>query len=187
MAVLSTAFMTNREQEISELHWKKIRLSRMDPNQIPYLFGYQEPSVDVFSITKRMGVGLFYLPNAPKFQSIDGLLQIQNGTPQIFINKAHHRVRQRFTVAHELGHLLLHPLEDGKVLFRSSDLSNTTLKQEREANDFAAKLLMPEKMVRNYVHLASISNLANAFDVSEKAMEIRVSNILEHRGRRLGR
>lgn len=179
MTILSSADLKNLRQgnELSALHWTNLRLDRMDAEEMPALFGFYEPIVDVFNITKRMGVGLFYLPEHPKYKRVDGLLQMRNGNPQIFINRNFPIVRQRFTVAHELGHLLRHRLENDKVLFRATDFTSTTMRDEREANVFAAELLMPESMVRNLVHLAPVRDLAQMFGVSEQAMAIRIRDI----------
>ena len=90
--------------------------------------------------------------------------------------------RQRFTVAHELGHFLLHRDQIGRgieddVLFRSR-LSDW---REAEANRIAADILMPEALIKEaYREAKSIgvedisAYLARQFDVSEAAMKIRL-------------
>lgn len=164
--------------KLSPLHWTNLRLDRVNPDDIPALFGFHEPIIDIFNITKRMGVGLFFLPDDPSYKKVDGLLQMRNGSPEIFINRNFPLARQRFTTAHEVGHLLRHRLENDKVLFRANDFTSTTMRDEREANAFAARLLMPESMVRNLVHLVPLNELARMFGVSEQAMSIRVREIL---------
>lgn len=83
-------------------------------------------------------------------------------------------VRQRFTVAHELGHLLLHDVSKGHVDVFTPGLPADVM--EREANVFAAKLLMPEWMIRPAVDQvgADVAVLAKRFVVSESAMELRL-------------
>ena len=86
--------------------------------------------------------------------------------------------RQRFTVAHELAHYLLHRnyLDDDNpenVLFRGK-LSN---KKEIEANRLAAKILMPANAIDTYTRgekAFSIRNMAATFGVSPQAMSIRL-------------
>ena len=86
--------------------------------------------------------------------------------------------RQRFTVAHELAHYLLHRdyLSDDNpenVLFRGK-LSN---KKEIEANRLAAKILMPANAIDNYIQdekAFSIRDMAATFGVSPQAMSIRL-------------
>ena len=85
--------------------------------------------------------------------------------------------RRRFTVAHEIGHFVLHPervrSERGGVTnWGSRDL-------EREADTFAAELLMPEHLVRQLVleEGADPGRLADRFDVSVQAMTIRLARL----------
>lgn len=100
--------------------------------------------------------------------------------------------RQRFTIAHELGHLVMH---EGKLIvdhtmrvnWRDEKSSMATDIEEIEANAFAAAILMPEAAVRQRVssHLRErpmnreslISELAREFDVSVEAMGYRLINL----------
>lgn len=100
----------------------------------------------------------------------------------ISINRHDSQKRQRFTVAHELAHFLLHRDQIGNgikddVLYRSG-LSDT---REAEANRLAADILMPMEQVRrklaNYGGVPSedvVSKLAMDFGVSDAAMRIRL-------------
>lgn len=133
---------------------------------------------------------------------ISGMLVIKDGYKHIIINKNQHPNRQRFTIAHEMGHLTLHH-QDGDQLFvdnkmavyhrvgtpshqvYSSPGSLTNPAEEKEANYFAASLLVPEALLRSYIdsRQLDISDeldvylLANAFGVSEQAMSIRLQNL----------
>lgn len=101
--------------------------------------------------------------------------------------------RRRFTIAHELGHLLLHPgrpliVDQSVRVNRRDDLASMgTDREEIEANGFAAELLMPLPMV--LAQLAQVfdlsetpsrdeltSQLAKVFDVSNEAMGFRLIN-----------
>lgn len=95
----------------------------------------------------------------------------------IFVNKNDSGFRQRFTIAHEIAHFILHrdAIGDGIVddaLYRSG-LSN---KQEAEANRLAAEILMPWHLLNISMNeqMKSISDLASKFQVSESAMSIRL-------------
>ena len=89
--------------------------------------------------------------------------------------------RRRFTIAHEVGHHLLH--SDGvKVLCRPADLDQADdagRAKERQANRFAAELLMPEPLVREHAESAGAdaTALARTFDVSPIAMAFRLVNL----------
>lgn len=99
----------------------------------------------------------------------------------IYVNGSHHINRQRFTIAHEIAHFLLHKdrIEDNltdSAMYRSR-LSNVL---ERQANTLAAEILMPIKELRNYVYekrIADIKTLASIFEVSKKTMQIRLRDI----------
>lgn len=113
----------------------------------------------------------------------------------IGVNVQTSRRRQRFTIAHELGHLLLHEgrqiIVDQAVLrvdLRNHVSSMGTDIEEIEANTFAAALLMPERIVSLYVtdliqansditREDLIAELARTFDVSAEAMGYRLINI----------
>ena len=87
--------------------------------------------------------------------------------------------RFRFTIAHELGHWICHALEgtDPAVSYcRPIDLTEAADRSlEREANIFAAELLMPEPAVRaGWDELGSAESLASRFDVSPSAMRWRL-------------
>jgi Zn-dependent peptidase ImmA (M78 family) len=130
-----------------------------------------------------------------------GVLIVKGNQRHILVNKAHHPNRQRFTVAHELGHLVLHEVEGKDQLFfdqhirvyqrvgeASADLyktegSTTTPEMEREANLFAAALLMPSALLK-YAALehdlwdeADVESLARTFAVSGQAMSIRLQQL----------
>ncbi|KIA81999.1 hypothetical protein QR66_01765 [Chromobacterium piscinae] len=106
-----------------------------------------------------------------------------DGHTTISIDITEARVRQRFTIAHEIGHWALGHLNDKKRCFRDGPAefsSNATDSEEREANNFAAQLLMPETLIRWAIEkkgIESIPALANLFDVSKVAMTYRLKNL----------
>lgn len=102
-------------------------------------------------------------------------------------------VRSRFSIAHELGHYLLH--KDSRSLFidkrnfavyHRNELSSTGEDRlEIEANRFAAALLMPTDMLRNEITKNDFdlgdeevqSSLAKRFNVSTQAMAYRLASL----------
>ena len=92
--------------------------------------------------------------------------------------------RFRFTIAHEIGHWVVHCLE-GKAselapsFCRPVDLTETADRSlEREANVFAAELLMPQPAVLEaWEELEDVGACASRFDVSPTAMHWRVHNL----------
>jgi Zn-dependent peptidase ImmA (M78 family) len=99
------------------------------------------------------------------------------GIYRISVSKSDHYFRQRFTMAHELGHYILHRhrmvnnvIED-TAMYRSN-LSDAL---EREANQFAASLLMPlEQVKRDHAEINDMNALAKKWQVSPAAMRIRL-------------
>jgi Zn-dependent peptidase ImmA (M78 family) len=128
--------------------------------------------------------------------NISGFLAVNANLSQVGFNKNQSKERQRFTIAHELGHYILHskldPLfidkeEENKVtiLYRDDNSSSGEYYKEREANSFAAALLMPKKLIEQEVTNSPnkkdlsklISELAKKFEVSKQAMNIRLSRL----------
>lgn len=109
----------------------------------------------------------------------------------IGVNSATSKRRQRFTIAHEIGHMALHKgdalMVDNVIQFRDELSSLGTNRNEREANAFAASLLMPQQLVVQHISRAIndgvtgreelIGRLAGEFDVSTEAMSYRLINL----------
>jgi Zn-dependent peptidase ImmA (M78 family) len=125
-------------------------------------------------------------------RNVSGLLLRRDNSYAIGVNAAHSHVRQRFTIAHELGHLMLHPgrdliLDHVQLNLRDNTSSLGTDRQERQANAFAAELLMPRSEalaeVRRLLDRGGtidsrfVRDLAEGFDVSDQAMEYRLVNL----------
>jgi len=108
------------------------------------------------------------------------------------VNSLHHPNRQRFTIAHECGHLWLHNDEvhiDRSFRIKKRDAVSSLAidPDEIEANRFAAELLMPYTMLKNDLldydidveNEQDIHELAKRYEVSIQAMTHRITNILE--------
>jgi Zn-dependent peptidase ImmA (M78 family) len=121
---------------------------------------------------------------------VSGMLYRTADEALIGVNSSHAPTRQRFTIAHEIGHLVMHKGQEmfidrfARVNWRNGE-SN---REEMEANAFAAELLMPRKFVEQHVEkaLASskhvspqslVADLAKSFKVSPEAMSYRLSNL----------
>lgn len=108
---------------------------------------------------------------------VSGSLKREGGAWVIRVNRRHAKVRQRFTVAHEIAHFLLHRDKINQSLtddtFYRSSLSDSI---EWEANRLAADILMPWHLVRVATERGSRDpqSLALEFGVSEAAMAIRL-------------
>ncbi len=100
---------------------------------------------------------------------------------RVVLNAGEPLGRRRFTLGHELGHWVCHVKEgyDAPVYCRATDLApDADRALEREANVFAAELLMPEQAVRaKWPRVASTAEVASWFGVSEEAMGWRLYNL----------
>lgn len=145
--------------------------------------------VDVELAAKAVGAIVTFEPFK---EELSGVLVKDTNRVVIGVNSTHPYSRQRFTIAHEIGHLILkHQGElfvDHVVMRRDSRSSQAIDRQEIEANQFAAELLMPEDLILQtakncYEVNPSLSqaqlvdHLAKAFKVSPQAMEYRLTNL----------
>jgi predicted transcriptional regulator len=142
--------------------------------EILRLMGISEPPIDVAAITRALGVGLY--ANTDRAWRWSGQVKSSQDRADIWINAFEHPVRQRFTLAHELGHLMLHPLGEE---FRD-DQTLAGGGKETQANEFAASLLMPFSMLHPIARAVGTDSrwLAGHFQVSEAAMDIRLQRML---------
>lgn len=122
---------------------------------------------------------------------VSGMLLVKDKRAIIGINRNHHPNRQRFTIAHEIGHYLMHTTES-QVFIENLRLNRDELSKngndvrEIEANAFAAELLMPTEVLRQRVGTQMIDaffddliirNLASEFKVSAQAMAVKLSRV----------
>jgi Zn-dependent peptidase ImmA (M78 family) len=127
----------------------------------------------------------------PKYSGLTA--RRRDGQAVILIKDSDSLVRKRFTVAHELGHLILHLgsgpneiIDTEGDFFRTSDAPAPTWNPERrreyEANAFAAELLMPRELIISSWNALSgpgrtIARMAGMFQVSEEAMGYRLEDL----------
>jgi Zn-dependent peptidase ImmA (M78 family) len=150
------------------------------------------PAVSIEKIARGLGVEVIPYEMG---NEISGILVINSGKGSIGFNPSQSRVRQRFTIAHELGHFMLHRNtqkelfvdKDFIVKFRSKKTySRAEMLHESEANAFAAALLMPKDFIlkelykkknQDLTETELIEELAKTFDVSVLAMTYRLSDL----------
>ena len=168
------------------------RLPEQRAGEILKELAIDRPPVPVADIARRLDCEISY---EPLDADVSGLLYRDENDQRrvIGVNSREPPLRQRFTIAHELGHLLLHrgrPLIVEKLVLINARSTKTgaSVKEEREANQFAAGLLMPATLVkeeaRRLVGERSpvsdrwlVEQLAKQFQVSAQAMEYRLVNL----------
>jgi Zn-dependent peptidase ImmA (M78 family) len=126
--------------------------------------------------------------------NVAGMLMVEADRGAIGYNSTHAHVRQRFTIAHEISHYLLHIKKNRKsqlfidrhLTFRRDGYSSGGVDyQEVEANQLGAALLMPRSLVRQEIKKndldldddEAITFLAKRFHVSMAAITNRLSNL----------
>ena len=150
---------------------------------------WQSPIVDLAVLADELGVIVASMPLGADERSPEGCsaLDPQTGVSYVLINSDKPRVRRRFTIAHELGHLALGHLHGGEMVVDETVRGRSP--REREANVFAAGLLMPEAGVtagwQRVEHRLGqrpspidwIVWLAASFGVSDQAAAYRLVNL----------
>lgn len=156
------------------------------------------PPVQVAALIENMGLGL---ERAALPKDISGHIKREpDGSYVIRVNEGEHDYRQRFTMAHELGHYVLHR----SILERTGGINDNTMYRadksapaynadineihERQANSFAANLLMPDEAVRakwmelseqsnHPEHWVTLTDMHRFFQVSPSAMRWKCKNM----------
>ena len=179
----------------------RIRPSKMANTLIDELGIRRKAPIDVEKVVsrlteiKKVDVQIHEEVFANSLHGVSAILVKEKDRAIIAVNSVDSESRKRFSIAHELGHLLMHGNHEGlkvekgiqpqlfnKVVYTRSDAVHN--KSEREANEFAAELLMPEDLITadfkkslqdNEDSLISV--LAKKYKVSEIAMQYRLNNL----------
>lgn len=149
-------------------------------------YGSPNKPTDVEHIADELGIKIVPYPFSDEGQDgISGVFFKQGKRLFLGVRSDDHNHRKRFTIAHEIGHYTLHSedmlhydraeIYPEYVFYRQSGTIPTS--EEREANFFAAELLMPQELVETCIGkgMNTIEQLADFFDVSEQAMTIRLT------------
>ncbi|HEY8361638.1 MAG TPA: ImmA/IrrE family metallo-endopeptidase [Tissierellaceae bacterium] len=146
-----------------------------------------EIPIDPILLANKLGIRVY----AGDFRDSDisGVIRKNGDEIEILVQADHHPNRQRFTIAHELGHFKLHI--DKEELEKQDHIEYRRNKnfsiEEEEANRFAAALLMPRKALLREIESCGplmkkypdflIDYLAIKFFVSKDAMRFRLFNL----------
>ena len=159
-------------------------------------FGFTDTlPVPIEKIAKNLGAVVRY---SPLDAELSGMIYIKDGVPIIGVNALNHVNRQRFTIAHECGHLELHrdlltaavhvdkEFAVPALLNRDQQSALGTEPIEIQANRFAAALLVPYGLLERQLEGAQADidddspteNLARKFRVSKQMMDFRLKSFL---------
>lgn len=131
--------------------------------------------VDPAAIALNMGVTVL---SDPEIAPASGTFNLTGDGPTIRFNSREPKVRQRFTIAHELGHYALAHGDAFRDTSGEFSASNFDLR-EVSANQFAAALLIPKAAVDEVISQGTtqLAELARIFEVSEAAMRYRLKDL----------
>ena len=149
-------------------------------------FRITEPPVDVEKIAKNLGIRVEFIDFDK--DEISGLLVRKGKKTVLGVNRKHSENRQRFTIAHEIGHFLLHKtkpifVDELALHFRTQISGEGINPEEIEANALAAELLMPRQFIEEDVanidvlNEKAIQDLAQKYKVSVEAFVFRLTNL----------
>lgn len=137
--------------------------------------------VDITALANDLGLSVYDDDDLPAGTSGKICRVSTNESPSgysILVNANESYGRKRFTVAHECAHYLLHRSKIGDglsddAMYRSDKMNS---KEEFEANNLAADLLMPRDLIRREMEKGNNNpaELADIFQVSQPAMQVRM-------------
>jgi len=159
----------------TEVNYKKAKEKALE---ILERFGFDSPPVDPVVVAHELGINVRFVKFNHENKKISGFFYAKRN--EIFVNEEEDIYRQVFTIAHELGHKLLHDewlkTNDYQVLWRDASLYDADDPKEKEANCFAANLLVPKAMLKQYYQVANVEELSVLFGVSRQVITFRLKN-----------
>jgi len=138
--------------------------------------GISSPPVNPVEVARQLGLEVEFATFNGDFSSVSGFYDCDSNA--IIVNAKEYPLRQTFTVAHELGHHLLHrewaKTSEYTMLMRDTDYYGAEA-HEKEANAFAGNLLVPRFMLDRYWQATSVEGLSKLFAVSVPVIKNRLS------------
>jgi Zn-dependent peptidase ImmA (M78 family) len=145
-------------------------------------YNIDKPPIVPYKIASDEGLNIILAKFSSEYRDkVSGFLDVNSDSPKIYVNDDDPINRQTFTIAHELGHWILHKEKIKNdpalysVLLRSSLFKEENSNLEKEANFFAANLLIPKKIIKEYIKITKdLSILGKIFCVSIQFMKFRL-------------
>lgn len=139
-------------------------------------FALTAPPINPVKIARELGLAVHFVTFSNDYNNIAGFFDFEENA--IYVNEQEYPLRQTFTVAHELGHSIMHKewaaSSEYQMLFRDGDHDGSD-PHEKEANAFAAHLLVPRFLLDDYYEIYSPSQLSKLFAVSVPMITNRLS------------
>jgi Zn-dependent peptidase ImmA (M78 family) len=145
--------------------------------------------VDVVKLAESLGLKVFLAEDGISDFNAEIVYDEDDQAFEILVNAKHSYTRQRFSIAHEIAHFILHrdQLIDMKKISRGPK-NGDNYKTEKEADKLAEEILMPEELIKQYcdelkvnadseIDTDVIRMLAQKFEVSPIVTAIRLRNL----------
>lgn len=133
----------------------------------------------MLAAARDLGIKVWSMDLGPKVSGVLAREPVEHaGTSGyfIYVNAAHHTNRIRFTIAHEIGHFILHRHSHRGTIKDDQFYRALSNPLEAEANRMAADILMPSHLVNDLISqgVTDLADLASHLQVSKQAMAIRL-------------
>ena len=146
--------------------------------------GISSLPVDLNQILKTLDINVFLYCDAdfdadsPKLRCSDGFTTLVGYKKAIYLNERKGTTqRRRFTMAHEIGHIVLdHPINP--IIYRNSEVDENQSPTEIQANIFARDLLMPAGVLAA-LHVTTVDEIMQICNVSRISAQIRLERLTE--------
>lgn len=150
-----------------EPKWLELKRGGFNTSDILRHFEISIPPVDVRALATAMEIHVHDVPNPGWAGAVSSSIE----RADVWLRAEDAEMRKRFTLAHEIGHLMLHELGE-----QHRDVTFSGTEAEAQANGFAAHLLMPLWMLQSWAGLYdfNVQVLADGFQVSPTAMQIQL-------------
>lgn len=156
------------------MDYKQYQKSRNMSWEILVKENIKELPVNIVELCHKLGIAVKYYDKLE--QGNDGKCTVINKQPIILVRQECSRQRKRFTIAHELGHILLGHV--GKYELVNREISPTDNPIEQEANVFASRLLAPACVLWG-LKVKSADEISQLCDISPTAAEYRWQRLQE--------
>jgi len=145
--------------------------------------------VPVVAIAGELNAEVYESSSLPDSKS-GSISKKDKGGYEIIVNANHSTNRKRFTIAHEIAHIILHSdiLEKAKThedfskrpVMLNRDSKDAGIKIEKEADKLAGQILMPDDLFKNIWGMSnSVEEVADYFQVSQSAANMRAGMLFK--------
>ena len=166
-------YMYEIYKKARDLSWEI--LLKADITSLPVDLSKVLKAVDVKAI---LYCDAFFDADSPKLRGSDGFVTKIGDKKTIYLNESKGTIqRRRFTLAHELGHIVLdHPINP--IIYRNSEVDENQSPTEIQANIFARDLLMPAGVLAA-LHVTTVDEIIQICNVSYTSAQIRLERLTE--------